>query len=267
MFNTLRKAKRSIVHHCGQARRIACSIRNKWHYQSIRDKYRGSRAFVIGNGPSLQIDDLDKLSGEVSLASNKIYLAFEKTLWRPTYFTIADPLVWQKTKNEIRHHFNEVHIEDTDLLPRNGDLGITVRSWKGLGPTTTPYAEPPVFSGDLSQGAYGGYTVTYLNLQLAVHLGCDPIYLIGCDHYYQGEEPLPANSKVSHQKQNHFIEGYRSPGEIVFNAPIPNMTAAYQHAKAYADEKGIRIENATRGGHLEIFDRTDFDSLFQPDSS
>jgi hypothetical protein len=258
----LRTSKRTIGHYLRQTSRSASSFRNKMHYRSIRGMYPGSRAFVIGNGPSLQIEDLSRLKDEKTIASNKIYLAFEKTVWRPTLFTIQDPLVWQKCKNELCHHFNEVHVENTEMLPVDSNLGLTVRRWHSLGPTSTPYAAPPAFSGDMSKGAYGGYTVTFLNLQLAVHLGCDPIYLIGCDHYYQGEEDLPVSSQVVHLKQNHFIEGYRKPGEIVYNAPIRNMTEAYRHAKAYADVQNIRIYNATRGGHLEVFERVPFDDLF-----
>jgi hypothetical protein len=33
-------------------------------------------------------------------------------------------------------------------------------------------------------------------------------------------------------------------------------------AKEYADEHGIKILNATRGGELEVYDRVCFDSLF-----
>ena len=253
--------KRFVWHYLSQTPRAIRAFRSKLHYSSIRDKYRGRRAFVIGNGPSLKIEDLTRLCGEISFASNKIYMAFEKTAWRPTYFTIADPLVWKKTKNELRHHFGEVHVENTEYLPVESNLGINVRTWRGLGPTSTPYQDPPRFSGDISIGAYGGYTVTFLNLQFAVHLGCNPIYLIGCDHYYQGEEELPANSTVAHLKQNHFIEGYREPGELVYNAPIYNMTEGYRHARAYAEEHDITICNATRGGHLEVFTRADLDEL------
>lgn len=37
---------------------------------------------------------------------------------------------------------------------------------------------------------------------------------------------------------------------------------AYQKIKKYADKKGIKIYNATRGGYLEIFERVNFDTLF-----
>ena len=34
--------------------------------------YHGQRCFIIGNGPSLTIADLDRINGEFSIASNSI---------------------------------------------------------------------------------------------------------------------------------------------------------------------------------------------------
>ena len=41
------------------------------------------------------------------------------------------------------------------------------------------------------------------------------------------------------------------------------MTMAYESFKNYADDNGIIVKNATRGGKLEVFERTDFDGLFE----
>ncbi len=38
--------------------------------------HSGKRCFIIGNGPSLKSEDLDKLRDEISFASNGIYLIF-----------------------------------------------------------------------------------------------------------------------------------------------------------------------------------------------
>ncbi|MBQ4379398.1 MAG: hypothetical protein II821_09430 [Treponema sp.] len=44
--------------------------------------------------------------------------------------------------------------------------------------------------------------------------------------------------------------------------PWDFATNAFFAAKRYADEHGVRILNATRGGKIEVFERVDFDSLF-----
>ena len=139
-----------------------------------------------------------------------------------------------------------------------------MRSWKSLEPVQNPFVDNPQFSNDLSRGVCNGYSITYANLQFAVHLGLNPIYLIGCDHNYDGEAKLPANTQleVKANQNNHFIKGYRKPGEIVYNAPLDDLTEAYRNAQAFSQANGISIFNATRGGKLDVFERANFDELF-----
>jgi len=55
---------------------------------------------------------------------------------------------------------------------------------------------------------------------------------------------------------------YNHP-ESNFNfVDVDLMIAGYQAARDYADNNGLKIYNATRGGKLEVFERVDFGSLF-----
>ena len=100
-------------------------------------------------------------------------------------------------------------------------------------------------------------------MQFAVHLGLNPIYIIGCDHFYSNEENIQKDKKVAAPAtNNHFIEGYRVEGELVNPAPIDIMNKGYAHARAFSDHSGIKIYNATVGGHLEAFKRASFLDLF-----
>jgi hypothetical protein len=117
-------------------------------------------------------------------------------------------------------------------------------------------------SDDAVEGFHGGSTVTYENLQLAMHLGLNPIYLIGCDHYYRGESSVAQGQEVEAISINHFHPEYRSKGESVSPASIDLMTNSYEHARFFAEKNGYQIYNATRGGHLEVFERKDFDAIF-----
>ena len=112
------------------------------------------------------------------------------------------------------------------------------------------------FSSDMSVGAYGGHTVTFQNIEFAVHLGARNIYLLGCDHYYAGEKDIVENMPVEHASQlNHFSKKYRSAGEKVNPAPIKKMEKRYMDAKLACDALGVSVSNCTRGGHLNIFPR------------
>lgn len=231
--------------------------------ESLRDKYAGQPCFVIGNGPSLKAADLELIKDRLSIASNKIYLIFDQTTWRPNFLTCADPLVWPKIRRELWQHI------DCPVIIRRG----YVRSWTEISRTywftdrgdeipRDPDTEPPAFSKDLMFGLYGGNTVTYENLQIAAYLGADPICLLGCDHYYEQPETAVNNSDVTvGQEQNHFIANYRVPGEIVKAAPIAAMTLSYQTAQKAAEEHGFTIYNCTRGGHLEVFPRKSLEDV------
>lgn len=242
---------RKVLESRQNAKRLSRSDLDYW--ASLKDIHKGERGFVIGNGPSLRMSDLDKLTNDVSIASNKIYLAFEGTNWRPDYLTIADPLVWDKVRETIREHFAKVHIPSY-LEREDSEFEIYWRS-KYMGLIDR-------FSSDLGRCAYSGQTVTFENLQLAVHLGLNPIFIIGCDHNYAGEKNVTAGKAIQQGfEKTHFISNYRKPGEKVLPASISDMEASYREARKYCDKNGIQIFNATRGGQLEIFQRIDFDSI------
>ena len=107
-FHKLRHAARyfiSSVVVCvgGKRRKANCTMRE------LKDKYKGQRCFVIGNGPSLTAEDLNLLKGEVTFASNRIYKMFEQTDWRPTYYAVFDE--WVGSDPELPKNVNSFHCE------------------------------------------------------------------------------------------------------------------------------------------------------------
>lgn len=216
---------------------------------------------MIGNGPSLKVKDLEVLKDEVTIASNKVYLAFDQTNWRPTFLTVVDSVLWPKIKEACLEHYDKIHLSQA-LVEVSDINNRKLFFWKALrGAIADPEVEN-IFSEDLSFGIHGGFTVTFENLQLAYHLGLNPIYIIGCDHYYAGESGEAEERVVESRAVNHFHPDYRKPGEMVNSAPIEKMNRAYRHARVFADRNDLEIYNATRGGYLEAFERCDFDSIF-----
>lgn len=232
--------------------------RSVGYFRRLKGAYTGRRGFVIGNGPSLTPADLDRIQGEISIASNKIYLIFERTRWRPTFHTMIDPLVIEKIGGEIHQHVESTHLPDiyASMVPKCRQHCYGINDF-----VRGPASEGPLFSADLTKGVWCGYTVTYDNLQFAAHLGLNPIYILGCDHYYQGEHNVTANVVTRATANNHFDPRYRSPGEVVNPAPVAEMTNAYEHAAEFGRRHGIQIFNATRGGHLEVFPRTELERV------
>ncbi len=58
--------------------------------EELRDRYRGERVFILGNGPSLTKCDLSLLADEYTFGVNKIHMLFEHISWRPSFYTLLD---------------------------------------------------------------------------------------------------------------------------------------------------------------------------------
>ncbi len=232
---------------------------------ALRNTYRGRRCFVIGTGPSLRIEDLDLLKNELTIASNKIYLAFDKTEWRPTFHTVSDLLVARNNSRAI------------SALPLKKIVDIRFRSlfsddesflYYLPGPASKLDGKPMPFSERFDKSVTGGYTVTYINLQLAHFLGCREIYMIGIDFDYL----LPPTRKkstefgqimISRSEHNHFVPNYRMDGETWSHPRLDLQRLSFIQARDQLTPKGCRILNASRRSKLDVFPRADFDKLMK----
>ncbi len=227
------------------------------YWAGSRGRFAGRAGFVLGNGPSLQVDRLNELSDFITLAANRIDLAYDRTSFRPRFVTICDPQIAGRMAPYAQMHHDRVFVGPDVLAPITGARRIT---WRHLGRPVSSPGDSPLFSADAELGLYAGYSVTYTNLQIAAHFGLDPIFLLGCDHLYEGEAGAHPKSLIrAGEKRNHFDDRYRSSGELVRPAPIGMMTTALEHARAWADGQGRRILNASEGGCLDVFDRVSLD--------
>ena len=111
-----------------------------------------------------------------------------------------------------------------------------------------------------------GGTVTYLCLQLAYYMGFSDVYMIGFDHSYK----IPKDAKVegvnitsASDDPNHFHPDYFGKGYRWHDPQVERMGQAYHKARHYYEAAGRRIRNATIEGHLEVFERVNYDSLFE----
>jgi hypothetical protein len=247
---------------CWRAASMGLPLRsNDRRLARLRNRESGKRIFILGNGPSLNRTDVDRLCGEVSIASNAVFLLFDRKRFRPTYYTIEDRLVaedrareavglqgcWKVFPDDVRRF----------IAPDDRTIYINfIREYPGF----------PKFTEDFRRRAYWGGTVTYLNLQLARYLGASEIYLIGFDHSYAaptaGDKVEGVVVTSATDDRNHFDPRYFGAGYRWHDPRVDRMEDGYRLAKNCCDTAGIRIYNATKGGHLEVFPRVDFDSLF-----
>lgn len=81
--------------------RKGLAAENRARLEQLRDKHAGERCFILGNGPSLGRTDLSRLVSEYSFGSNRLYLMFDQTDYRPTYYASVNDLVAQQYGAEM----------------------------------------------------------------------------------------------------------------------------------------------------------------------
>ncbi len=236
----------------------------------MRNVHAGKPGFILGNGPSLKEMDLSPLKNQITFGANGIYQMFEQWGFHTKYLLFEDT-----EQTELRRH--EIHqVKGPTKLAAiynaycfknfNDTLFFNARR-------ADPYYFDELgiqFSRDFAHIVYLGSTITYIALQLAFHLGCDPVYLIGVDHTY-GElarrfppgkiEVTPKNYELV--RQCHVNPDYYQIGDVI---GVPNVALQDQAyalaAKTYA-QHGRKVYNAGVNSELNAFPRTDFQAIFK----
>lgn len=222
----------------------------KNEFLKFKNIYKNRRCFVIGNGPSLRMDDLDRLSKnkEICFGSNGIFLAYSKTIWRPDYYVIADFVKYMEYYDEIiKMAGSSLFIKtffNLKEFPYPKDVNVY---------NSPPQKKQFVFSEDIAKAVYSGAMVTFNMLQIAAYMGFTEIYLLGVDFSF--DFSLSAAS-------NHFDTAYEKTALRRDTFYYDENLAAYKAAEEYSKSHGFKIYNATRGGKLEVFERVNFDELF-----
>jgi hypothetical protein len=235
---------------------ISSIVRKNEKLLLCKNRHCGKRCFIIATGPSLTNEDLDLLKDEYTFGMNSLCLS-EGAAFTPTYFGIQDHLVYAKVSGALMRDVYE---------PRTVFVSNRIKSrfkinpeWNVFTLNTAYHAYDrwfnnvynSKFSDNCSRMVYDGFTITYSLMQIAAYMGFKEIYLIGADSNY------PKDGK------RYFID--HGIADSTLESAFERMNSAYVIARRYAEENGICIKNATRGGKLEVFERVALeDILAQP---
>lgn len=233
---------------------------------AFRDRYKGERCFIIGNGPSLNALDLSKLRNDHVFAVNGIFhkqdMGFD-----PSFYVVEDSSVMTENLASIQgyragHKFFPTTYKS---LHPAGDNVLFFRMNRGFYERSSPSFCVPKFSLDAANRLYCGQSVTFINLQLAYYFGFKTVYLIGMDFSYV----IPRSAAVdgdlirsAEDDPNHFHPAYFGPGKTWHDPKLHRVLLGYELARDIYSTGGREVVNATRGGKLEVFRRVPYESLF-----
>ena len=235
---------------------------------AFKNIHQNESCFLVGNGPSLLPSDLDSIQkhGYATIACNFINKIFDKTDWRPDYYCCEESSAILLNKDFIMNYplkakfiKNFKNRDDAELFfGAREDVNFFVYCASRL-----------EVSENIAKIIYDGYTVMFPMLQIAMYMGFSKIYLIGVDN----TQPPGPHTKNFAEVHSHFYD--EDVGELEkrreilpafgfdddWNHYFTHVNSHYQVARDYAEEHGIKIYNATRGGKLEVFERVDIDEL------
>lgn len=232
------------------------SWRSRRVLRGWRDRFPNGKAVVLCNGPSLLKVDFELLQrqGVFCFGLNKINLLFDKTSFRPNCVVSVNRLVLEQNAA----FYNET---DLPLFLDSHAAGLVTGRANVAFMHSNPY---PVFARDCSVSLFQGFTVTFVALQLAFHMGFREVALVGADHTF-ATKGAPNKTVVSGEKdESHFDPNYFAGGAKWQLPDLFQSEVAYTMARDLYSAYGGRVVNSTVGGELEVFERNDLASFCQP---
>lgn len=229
-----------------------------------------TRAFIIGNGMSLDDTPMDDLIGETTFAMNQINLLWnrKRMIWRPTYYFAFD---WTGPTMEEDTMLN---YQTSTVITRKDRHDKTPRLF-------VPFAWPPRY---ITVSACGFHSSADINtperipeewhlpkvcgfgstlsiaMQVAVMMGYDELYLVGCDLGFQLESPdRPAI--------NHFDPTYYTYSDYPMEDRDATLIRMHEIAKRSCKKLGVKVYNATLGGILEVYPRVDLQEVLNDNTT
>jgi hypothetical protein len=221
--------------------------------RDLRGIHAGRRGWMLGNGPSVRLADLDAIpAGDVTFAFNRFHKSYGDTRLRENYVVSADTLMIADFGQEMI----DVSAGLAIFCEPIASAGLH-GPFLSLNPSGTAL---PVFSYDPAAFVSVGGSSVFVGLQMAHYMGIREMFLYGMDFHFNlrmvrdPRYPFP----ICLEDDNHFIKGYREAKPWV----PPNwrdIAAGFINARVAFEATGGRIRNATRGGRLEIFPRIAFE--------
>jgi len=228
---------------------IAWFFKYRNRLKTFKDKHKGEKCFIIGNGPSLNETDLSRLEGIPTFGLNKIYLILDKQRLDLTYHVAVNSLVIEQSWRE----FGRLNCPSFLSYLQARKFVVDKKNFNYL-----YYGVPFTFREDITWPLHEGHTVTYVAMQVAYYMGFREVYLVGVDHNFKCQGDPNERQHLDGKDLNHFDPNYFK-GQDWHLPDLDASETAYHLAKYFYKKDGRRIFDATIDGKLDIFPKISFD--------
>ena len=236
----------------------------------FRNRHKGNRCFVIGNGPSLKEQDLSPLVDEITLVTNSFYAyPIVGDSWQPTYYFISDPMYFDGRVDTTEFAAISSKIKSAPFfvpsyaykfLSESNALPAPRTYYVGVGGVRL---ERSTELPDFTSVTLGMQTVVQLAIMAGMFMGCSPIYLIGLDHNWLAQ-PAEDHFYTKSDSETQTEIQVRPWTYLSLMGAITTMWDVYLALQKIADAAGIEIVNCTQGGFLDVFKRAKYEDIVRP---
>ncbi len=247
--------------------------------EKFRNRHKGQRCFIIGNGPSIKEQNLSLLHDEVTFTVNQMprnsqfkQLNTQYHVWvDPDFFTVQEmcegdwevmelmkqmpcttecffpyyPAKQYIEKYKINNEINVNYFSTTEYISNDEEIDIT----KWIAPS---------------------YTVVQCAIRIAIYMGFSEIYLLGCEttailniiytmsnNYQQNTHCYDMDEKEKERAKKMFSTNsmrlYFQSESIIHED--------YLNLEQYCNRHGIKLVNCTPGGLIENLPRERYEQV------
>ena len=242
---------------------------------ALKDKHKGQRCFILGNGPSLKHQNIALLRKEFVFVTNWFVLHDEFLNLQNCFYCTSDAHLWNygeyfhpELLDRLSKHKNIIcFFEPSALSPfrRQSKLQEDVVLFVRLNSSKKVWEGH--FSSDVLSGTGWGRTVIIdFCLPIAYHLGFSTVYLMGCDCDYKLDEARDFSKSFFHDiskiPESDLAHVSKQWNGLDARDQLEKWQRGYLTVKTYFEGSGRKIFNAGHGGKLEVFERVNYEELF-----
>lgn len=232
--------------------------------RELKKLFSGRRAFIIATGPSVKEQNLKGLAGKLSISVSNFFLHPDFKTIAPKYhlFVPSHPPVtseqYAAVFKDAEAHFPAdqnilVSVSDKGIIEKYGAFKNQNIYYYTVKDTNLKVSEEIDFTKPIPRIQ----TSAQIGLFLAIFLGAQELYLLGCDHdwiLHLGETRHFYDEKQSTLSK----DGYNEWKDRDFGDECESYSrlwTVYRQIRAYARARGVAIYNSTEGGLLDVFPR------------
>jgi hypothetical protein len=226
--------------------------------KQLKNRHLGETIFCLGNGPSLNQQNLGLLDGKIVLLTNRAFRLLDRFQPGIAYNVVGDTHGFNKIGDSLMARpetaFVSCHSLYAYALKREycSDKHLYLMpayKWQRNAGTIQPQVLPAIgFSRDITQRIYLGYSVIFHAIQIAYYLGARRVVMVGVDMNYTGD---PAKDyAIARNDVPHATMDYDVQAKPMFEFFVREL-------------KRLNVEflNATLGGRVDCVPRVTLETV------